>query len=468
MHPSLPALAPTESLDEFVMPQKQNAIDMFSARVPRYTSYPTAPHFHPGVTEQEYRAWLADLPADMPLSLYVHVPFCDTLCWFCGCHTKVVNHYRPVRDYCDLLLKEIALVAGALPHRYPVQHIHWGGGSPTLLEHGDMLRLNAALRGHFDVRTDAEFAIEVDPRGFTADAARTLGTAGVTRASIGLQDCDPLVQKAINRVQSDEETILAIKQLRGCGVVSINVDILYGLPHQTLASWQKTLEFALGLDPDRLAVFGYAHMPAFKKHQALIPEALLPGIELRFGMAELAREFFCEHGYVAVGLDHFAKPRDRLGRAARDGTLSRNFQGYTADTAPALIGFGASSIGSLPQGYVQNQTLVPDYRAALKAGRLPIARGVALTDDDRARREAIERLMCDMAVDLNRIVAKYGETTILADTPAALSDLIDAGVVSLNDGKAAIAPEWRAAARLVCAAFDRYLRTGAARHSVSV
>jgi oxygen-independent coproporphyrinogen-3 oxidase len=328
-------------------------------------------------------------------------------------------------------------VAEVLPHRHPVQHIHWGGGSPTLLEPGDMLRLNAALRGHFDVRADAEFAIEVDPRGFTADAARTLGTVGVTRASIGLQDCDPLVQKAINRVQSDEETIFAIEQLRGCGIASINVDILYGLPHQTLASWQRTLEFALRLDPDRLAVFGYAHMPAFKKHQALIPEALLPGIEMRFRMAELAREFFCGHGYVAVGLDHFAKPRDPLGQAARDGTLSRNFQ-------------------------------VPGYRAALKAGRLPIARGITLTDDDRARREAIERLMCDMAVDLNRIVAKYGETTILADTPAALSDLIDAGVVSLNDGKAAIAPEWRAAARLVCAAFDRYLRTGAARHSVSV
>lgn len=442
--------------------------DIFSARVPRYTSYPTAPHFHAGVNEQEYCAWLADLAPDTPLSLYVHVPFCDTMCWFCGCHTKVVNTYRPVRDYCDLLLKEIALTAEALPRRYPVQHIHWGGGSPTMLEPGEVQRLNRALRDHFDVLPDAEFAIEVDPRGFTAAAAKTLAAAGVTRASIGLQDCDPVVQKAINRIQSNEETNFAIEQLRGAGVQSINVDILYGLPHQTPASWEKTLDFALWLNPDRLAVFGYAHMPSFKKHQALIPEALLPDVEARFRMAEMARDIFCAHGYVAVGLDHFAKPQDAMARAAKAGTLARNFQGYTADTAPALIGFGASSIGSLPQGYVQNETLVPAWRAALKAGHLPIARGIALSDDDRARREVIERLMCDLEVDLNLIVAKYGATSIPANAEAALSELIAGGIVTFRHGKIVISPDWRTAARVVCAAFDQYLPTGVAKHSVSV
>ena len=446
----------------------QTITEMFSARVPRYTSYPTAPHFHSGVGEQTYRGWLADLEPGLPLSLYVHVPFCDTLCWFCGCHTSAVNHYRPVRDYCELLLREIALVGEALPRRHPAQHIHWGGGSPTLLEPQDMLRLNTALRNNFEVSADTEFAIEIDPRGFTADTAKALGMAGVTRASIGLQDCDPVVQKAINRVQGNEETIFAIEQLRGAGIGNVNIDILYGLPHQTLASWMRTLEFSLRLDPDRLAVFGYAHMPTFKKHQALISEAILPDIETRLRMAELARDFLCAHGYTAVGLDHFAKPNDALAQAARSGTLSRNFQGYTADTASALIGFGASSISSLPQGYLQNEPQVPAYRTALKAGRLPIARGIALTDDDRARRETIERLMCDLEVDLGRIAAKYGQPELLAEVESALSQLRAQGVVSMQDGKVTIAPDWRVAARLVCAAFDHYLPSGVARHSISV
>ena len=443
--------------------------DLFSARVPRYTSYPTAPHFHAGIDSGVYGKWLAAVPEDKPLSLYVHIPFCDTLCWFCGCHTTAVTTYKPVTDYCGLLLKEIDLVGGALKTRRKVGHIHWGGGSPTLLQREDILRLNAAIRAHFDVLPDAEFGIEIDPRGLDAATVGALKSVGVTRASIGLQDCDPKVQRAINRIQSDEETMEAISLLRGAGISSLNIDLVYGLPYQTLESWERTLDFALWLDPDRLAVFGYAHVPQFKKHQALIPEEALPGVELRFQQAELAREILCAHGYVAVGLDHFAKAGDSLARAAAGGSVARNFQGYTTDSAPVLIGLGASAIGSLPQGYVQNFPQVPAYREAITNGKLPVARGVALTEEDRIRRTVIERLMCDLQADLDAIASRNNRSpAMFTDALEALAPMADDGIVAVEGGKITISPQWRSAARVVCAAFDRYLPQQNARHSVSV
>lgn len=443
--------------------------EMFSAKVPRYTSYPTAPHFHPGIDARAYGAWLGAIPPDQPLSLYVHIPFCDTLCWFCGCHTTAVTSYKPVAGYCDLLLREMALVAPALQTRRRVNHIHWGGGSPTMLRIAEILRLNDAIRDGFDVAADAEFGIEVDPRGLAPDAVKALKAAGVTRASIGLQDCDPKVQRAINRVQSDEETARAVFLLRDAGIASLNIDLVYGLPHQTLASWEKTLDFALWLNPDRLAVFGYAHVPQFKKHQALIAEAALPDIGLRFQQAELARHILCAHGYVAVGLDHFAKPHDPLARAVASRRVTRNFQGYSTDDAPVLIGLGASAIGSLPDGYVQNLATVPSYRAALAKGELPVARGVALSPDDRLRRAIIERLMCHLEVDLDEVCAGFAAPdTDFSDALEALAPLAGDGVVSFDRGKLTISPAWRSATRLVCAAFDRYLARGPARHSVSV
>jgi oxygen-independent coproporphyrinogen-3 oxidase len=441
---------------------------LFAARVPRYTSYPTAPHFNADVDEGTYRTWLKTLPAGGPVSFYLHIPFCDSLCWFCGCHTKIVNHYGPVRRYCDDLIREIALVAEALPGRMRIAHLHWGGGSPTMLTASDIQRLMETIRHRFDLSPDAECAIEIDPRGFTAAMARQWADAGINRASIGLQDSDPKVQKAINRIQSEAETRAAVEALRAVGVRSINLDLLYGLPHQTAESWAATLAFALSLDPDRLAVFGYAHMPSFKKHQALIAESALPGIETRFAMAEMARDFFCRHGYQPVGLDHFAKPRDSLAVAARAGTLARNFQGYTADPAQVLLGLGASAIGSLPQGYVQNLAEVPKWRAALEQGQFPIARGLALSEEDRIRRTVIERLMCDLKADLGPLANRPGGDGLLAECRATLDPLVRDGIVTFDGRKVTIAPAWRAASRLVCAAFDQYLPSGAARHSISV
>lgn len=443
--------------------------ELLAARVPRYTSYPTAPHFHPGVDANVYRNWLQELPPASPLSLYIHVPFCDTLCWFCGCHTTVVNAYSPVRSYLDLLRQEIDLIANALKPGHPVTHIHWGGGSPTMLQPGDIERLGRYLRCRFTIADDAEFGIEIDPRGFGSDLAGALASVGVTRASIGVQDCDPAVQRAINRMQSVEETARAVKLLRGVGIGNLNIDLIYGLPHQTVAGIERTVDRVLSLDPDRLAIFGYAHVPHFKKHQNLIPAAALPGPEERFAQAEAARARLHRDGYMPIGLDHFAKPGDGLAIARREGRLRRNFQGYTTDNAPVLIGLGASSIGSFPQGYVQNLSDVPNYRSALLSGRPPVARGVILSDDDRARREAIETLMCELTVDLDDIAASHGKNReVFADALQTLHGLAAEGVVAIDGGRISVKEPWRAATRLVCAAFDRYLDNGVGRHATAV
>ncbi|MEI9988840.1 MAG: oxygen-independent coproporphyrinogen III oxidase [Rhizomicrobium sp.] len=446
----------------------RNPEEIFAARVPRYTSYPTAPHFHAGVDAAVYRGWLEALDPAAPLSLYVHIPFCDTLCWFCGCHTRVVNTYSPLAGYLDLLLREIGLVADALGARRRVTHIHWGGGSPTMLRPADMRRLNAFLRERFDVAPDAEFAIEIDPRGFTPELSRALADIGVTRASIGVQDFDPAVQRAINRIQDFETTAKCVSLLRGDGIDKLSIDLIYGLPHQTAEGLWNTIDQVLTLDPDRLAIFGYAHVPGFKKHQELIPQSALPGLKERFAQAEAAREQLLAAGYVAVGLDHFAKPGDPMAVAKAEGTLARNFQGYTTDTAPALIGFGASSIGSLPQGYVQNLTDVPAWRAALLKVELPVARGVALTEEDRIRREVIERLMCDLEVDLAAVARRYGRApAMFADALADLQSQARDGIVQVDGWYVRVPDAWRPAIRIVCAAFDTYL-SKAGTHSVAV
>ncbi|MBS0274704.1 MAG: oxygen-independent coproporphyrinogen III oxidase [Proteobacteria bacterium] len=442
---------------------------LIATRVPRYTSYPTAPHFHSGIDHNIYRGWLAEIEPGLPLSLYCHIPFCDTLCWFCGCHTTVVNRYEPVIAYRDLLLKEIGLVSAALSPDHPVTHIQWGGGSPTMLEAGDIALLSRALRDHFNVTKNCEFAVEIDPRGFSEATAQAFMAAGLTRASIGLQDSDPTVQRAINRIQSNEETARVVTMLRNSGIASINLDLVYGLPHQNIERFRRTAEFALSLDPDRIATFGYAHVPHFKKHQQLIPESALPGIEERLAEAQLARTTFEAAGYRSIGLDHFAKPGDSLSIAQREGRLGRNFQGYTSDNAPALIGLGASAIGSLPQGYAQNIAGVPGYRKALEDGRIPVARGIALTGEDRMRRRIIEKLMCDLRVDLDEVAAEFGRPrNALQDAMDNLRPLERDGAIAITDGVVSVRDEWRSAVRLVCAAFDSYLGRSADRHALAV
>lgn len=441
----------------------------YAARAPRYTSYPTAPHFGGEVDAESYRAWLTTVPDGSQLSLYVHVPFCASLCWYCGCQATVVNSAEPVAAYLAALRGEVKLVVDALGPGRPVTHLHWGGGTPTMLAGPDFVALSNDMRTRFAFDEAAEIAVEIDPRTMTRQLAVALAEAGVNRVSLGIQDFDPAVQAAVNRVQPYDVVAAAADQLRAAGIDRFSADLLYGLPKQTAETVARAVEMTAELGPDRVSLFGYAHVPWMRPHQKLIHEADLPGPEDRLNMFRTAERALAANGFVAVGLDHFARREDALAVAARTGTLHRNFQGYTTDTADTLIGFGASAIGTLPQGYAQNAPTVPGYRKAIAAGELATVRGVALKDDDRLRRAVIERLMCDFRVDLDELGGPFGaDREDFADALLALAPLADDGLVEVNAGRIEVLPEARIAVRSVCAAFDRYLDQGTARHSQAI
>lgn len=441
----------------------------YDRRVPRYTSYPTAPHFSPAINAAHYAAWLGALPDDTALSLYLHVPFCARLCYFCACHTTVVHRPEPLISYGNAMLAEIDLIADAIGRRLTVQHVHWGGGTPSALPPELMRAVMERLRARFAFRPDTEIAIEVDPRELSDASLAAVGAMGATRASLGVQDFDPVVQHAINRIQDYALTADCAERLRSVGVRSVNLDLVYGLPHQTEAGVRHTVEQALQIGPDRAAVFGYAHVPWMKKHQALLPEEALPGAHERFAQRQAVEEVLVAHGYVPVGLDHFALPDDSLARAAADARLKRNFQGYTTDDAPVLLGIGASSIGSLPQGYVQNLPSIPAWRDAVRAGMLPVARGVALTAEDRLRRAVIEQIMCQHQVDLREVAAAHGaDPASLMDAAPVLQEMARDGLVEWDGYRVTVTAEGRPLVRSVASAFDTYLRSGAGRHSAAV
>ena len=443
-------------------------IAKYDIRVPRYTSYPTAPQFRPTIDADVYEAWLKALP-DVPVSLYLHVPFCAELCWYCGCNTTAVRRREPMDAYADTLLTEIDRVAATIGRRMQVAHLHWGGGTPHALPADRMVAIMARLRAAFAFAADAEIAVEIDPRTAGAPVIDTLAAIGVTRASLGVQDFDPAVQRAVNRVQSFQQTLACATRLRARGIDAINLDLIYGLPYQTEAGVAATVRRALDLAPDRVAVFGYAHVPWMKRHQALIPEAALPDLRARHRQRAAADAALTGAGYVAVGLDHYARPQDALARAAERGTLRRNFQGYTTDAAPALIGLGASAIGVLPQGYVQNAAAIPDYRARLRAGALATVRGVALAGDDRLRRDVIEQLMCQGEVDLAETAARHGAdpATFGAAAPA-LHSLAEDGVIVWDGARVAVQPEAAILVRAVASVFDAYHQPDAQRHAPAV
>ncbi|HEX5957903.1 MAG TPA: oxygen-independent coproporphyrinogen III oxidase [Hyphomicrobiaceae bacterium] len=427
-------------------------------RLPRYTSYPTAVQFGSEVDGAAYARWLQELPAEEALSLYLHVPFCAKLCHYCGCHTSVARTYEPVERYVELMEREIALLGRHLGMQRKAVHVHWGGGTPTMLSPADFQRIMRGLRGIAAIGGDCEVAIEIDPRTLAHEMVLTLADAGVTRASLGVQDFDRRVQVAVGRVQSYEVTARAAGWLRAAGITNINLDLMYGLPYQTEASVAATVRQALALDPERVALFGYAHVPWMKKHQRLLPEAALPDAAARLAQALVAADVLRDAGYRQIGLDHFAKASDALAVRQRERRLHRNFQGYTTDEAATLIGLGASSIGSLPQGYVQNAARTVNYRDAIIAGTLATARGCRLTDDDRLRREIIERLMCDLEVDLAAVAGRYGKhAQDFADELAGIAPLAEHGLVAIADGVVSVAEHARLFVRHVCAAFDSYL-----------
>jgi oxygen-independent coproporphyrinogen-3 oxidase len=402
----------------------------YDARAPRYTSYPTAVQFTPDVGPDQYAAWLSELAGDEPVSIYVHVPFCARLCWYCGCNTRVINRGESISGYVALVETEIARVAGHLPRRASAGQVHLGGGTPNMLSPDDLERLFAARRAAFDLEPGAEIAAELDPMQLTEDWAREAARQGFNRASLGVQDLSPEVQAAVNRREPFEVVQRAAELLRQAGVSALNLDLMYGLPRQSAADVLNTIDQVLRLSPSRIALFGYAHVPWMKAHQKLINEADLPGAAERLEQSQAAAERLTAEGYVAVGMDHFARADDAMAIALAHGGLRRNFQGYTTDAASALLGFGVSAIGRLPQGYVQNQTSELLWRAAIADGRLATARGVALSDDDRFRGEVIERLMCDLRVDLAEVAAGHGRSARELDNAlAGLAPLEADGIV---------------------------------------
>ncbi|MDP3691520.1 oxygen-independent coproporphyrinogen III oxidase [Bradyrhizobium sp.] len=438
-------------------------------RLPRYTSYPTAPHFSPAICEDDHKGWLRSVPVRQPASIYLHVPFCRSMCWYCGCHTSVTKQDDPIAIYAAGLRTEAQLVAETIGERLPISHIHFGGGTPTIMAPEMFADLIGTLRRSFCVLGNAEIAIEIDPRTLTKPMIEALGYCGVNRASLGVQSFDPAVQRAINRLQSLEQTAVSVERLRRAGVGRINFDLLYGLPLQTVDSCMDTVAKCVQLRPDRFSVFGYAHIPSFKKHQRKIAEGTLPDSIERHLQSETIAEALLDAGYVRIGLDHFALPDDKLAVARQEGKLRRNFQGYTDDSAETLIGLGASAIGRMPQGFVQNAVPTRDFLARISERRLATVKGYKFTEEDRFRADIIERIMCDLAVDLRQVSRLHGRDpqSAIVDRQR-LDSMIADGVVTMTDDRLRVSEGAAFLVRSVASAFDAHLARSAATHSRAV
>ncbi|WP_288927500.1 oxygen-independent coproporphyrinogen III oxidase [uncultured Maritimibacter sp.] len=442
-------------------------LGLFDARVPRYTSYPTAPHFAGGIGGSHVSDWIRAIPQGSQISLYLHVPFCRRLCWFCACRTQGTSTLSPVAAYVDSLTQELETLKSYLLPGITISHLHWGGGTPTLLDPGMIERLSAAIFDTAPLGENAQFSVEIDPNEIDDARMDALVAAGLNRASLGVQDFDPMIQEVIGRPQTFEVTKAAVDGLRARGVPSLNVDLLYGLPHQTNARMTDSVKKVLSLGPDRIALFGYAHVPWMARRQGLIPTEALPSPEERLELFNLSRDLFVADGFDEIGIDHFARPEDGLSKAHKAGTMHRNFQGYTEDSAEALIGIGASSISRYPQGYAQNAPATSAYQERVRAGQLPVTRGHAFTGDDILRGRVIEQILCDFAVDLPAIAREVG---VDPATAVALADGLAEtlpGTVSVTDGVLTIEPQARPLARIIARYFDAY-EMNEAGHSQAV
>ena len=442
-------------------------LGLFDARVPRYTSYPTAPHFAGGVGPQLFSEWIQAVPAGSSISLYLHVPFCRRLCWFCACRTQGTSSDEPVRAYAGTLKAEIALLRRHLAPGVTLSRLHWGGGTPTLLPPDLMRDLADTIFDAVPLGKGAEFSVEIDPNEVDEARLDALAASGMNRASIGVQDFDPEIQKTIGREQSYELTKRVADMIRDRGVASLNADILYGLPHQTRARIADSVQKLLTLSPDRVALYGYAHVPWMSRRQQMIPSDAMPTPEERLRLFETARQLFTWDGYQEIGIDHFARPEDGMAVAARNGTLRRNFQGYTDDTAPVLIGLGASSISRFPQGYAQNASGTSEHTKAIRAGQFSTHRGHVFGGEDLLRARIIESLMCDFRVSRAELIRDYGVSDQRLDdlfrTAAAAFD----GWVEVDAEGFAIPPKARPLTRMVARAFDAYDQSKA-QHSAAI
>ncbi|CAM5321319.1 oxygen-independent coproporphyrinogen III oxidase [Frigidibacter albus] len=442
-------------------------LGLFDARVPRYTSYPTAPHFSAAVGPDQFTSWVEAIPAGSSISLYMHVPFCRRLCWFCACRTQGTQSDDPVRAYADVLLAELALLKARLAPGVTLSRLHWGGGTPTLMPADMMTRVAGAVFDAVPMGPGAEFSVEIDPNEIDEARLDALAAAGMNRASIGVQDFDPEIQKVIGRLQSYEETKRAVDMIRDRGVASLNADILYGLPHQTPAKIAQSVQMLLSLVPDRVALYGYAHVPWMARRQQMIPSDTLPTPEERLALFETARKLFVWDGYDEIGIDHFARPMDGLAQAAKAGTLRRNFQGYTDDLAPVLVGMGASSISRFPQGFAQNASSTSEHTRAIREGRFSTHRGHVFQGEDLLRARMIEAVMCDFRIDAEEMIRDWNAT------PAQLTALFGAAKAAFGD-MVQISPEGlfiperaRPLTRMIARVFDAYDLTKS-KHSSAI
>lgn len=431
-------------------------LGVYTSHAPRYTSYPTAVQFHNGINADFSRSALQNLSVEKPVSVYVHIPFCERLCWYCACRTQGTKSHRPVSAYLEGLLQEIKMLREMLPEGVRMGRLHWGGGTPTILLPDEVAVLANAIKDVFQVDDPFEFSVEIDPTLVDKDKISALSDAGMNRASVGIQDFDPKVQQAIGRLQSLEQTADCVADLRAAGIQSLNTDILYGLPHQTPESVKETLTRVQSLNPDRIALYGYAHVPWMAKRQQMIDEAALPGGPARRGLFDQMAERLETSGYDAIGIDHFAKPGDTLAEAAATGRLRRNFQGYTTDSCDTLIGLGASSISKFAGGYAQNAPRSSHYLRMISEGRLATQRGVAVSETDRMRARAIEMVMCDFKVDKTELEESFGPLTRALDKN--IDDiLLEYGrFVEPTDTGFTVHNKQRALARLIARKFDAY------------
>lgn len=440
----------------------QALISRYDQSGPRYTSYPTAVQFHEGFGPAEYRAAArASNASGRPLSLYFHIPFCDTVCYYCACNKVVTKDRSRAQPYLDRLYREMAMQGELFDDSRPVEQLHWGGGTPTFISEGQMRELMAETAKHFRLLDDdsGEYSIEIDPREVNEATIGVLREIGFNRMSLGLQDLDPKVQQAVNRIQSAQETFGALDAARREGFRSISVDLIYGLPFQTATSFVATLDRVIEAAPDRLSVFNYAHLPERFKPQRRINEAELPSPDQKLDMLQQIGEHLAAAGYVYIGMDHFARPDDELALAQREGQLYRNFQGYSTHAHCDLVALGVTSIGMVGNTYAQNMRTLDEYYARIDAGELAVFRGIELTRDDELRRAVITQLICNFTLDMDAVGRewdiRFGD--YFAGELGRLQVMARDGLIAIDDGVIDVLPAGRLLIRNICMVFDRYL-----------
>ena len=437
-------------------------INKYDYAGPRYTSYPTAPQFHDRFGEPEYRQAAADSnQTGRPLSLYFHIPFCDTVCFYCACNKIATKDRGMAIGYLEHLHREIAMQGELFDSSRRVDQLHWGGGTPTFINHDQMRELMRVTGEHFNLRDDdsGEYSIEIDPREASAETIRMLRDIGFNRLSLGVQDLDPRVQKAVNRIQSEAETLVVLDAAREYGFRSVSIDLIYGLPFQTAGSFVRTLDRIIEVGADRLSVFNYAHLPERFKPQRRIDNQDLPSPSEKLEILKTTIDHLTDAGYVYIGMDHFARPDDELAVAQREGSLYRNFQGYSTHADCDLVAMGVTSIGTVGPTYAQNMRGLDDYYGAIDAGRLPVFRGIELTRDDLIRRDVITQLICHFELDISAVEQRWQICfrDYFADDLLRLPGLVDDGLLKVDENALHVLPPGRLLIRNICMVFDNYL-----------